>query len=295
MEVALKSITVLDLDHPGAKDPEYRKRRDSIAQLTQRARVKGEPPPVLEYTEEEHSVWRIICARLGPLHEQHANRIYLEAKKALQIPEDHIPQLRELSDRLASYHGFRLGAVEGLVDSRSFLSQFAQKVMWCTQYIRHSSRPEYTPEPDIIHEVIGHAPAFTDKDLCDLSELIGRAARVANEEQLEQLERIYWFTIEFGLIEEAGEVKAYGAGLLGSFGELQNVYSGDVEWKPFVLEEVVNATYNHTEMQSKLYVVPSFAFLREEIERYLRDYGLEHALEEEEEEVTSKKEVASGQ
>ena len=106
-----------------------------------------------------------------------------------------------------------------------------------------------------------------DKDLCKLSELIGRVARVANEEQLEQLERIYWFTIEFGLIEEAGEVKAYGAGLLGSFGELQNVYSGDVEWKPFVLEEVVNATYDHSEMQSKLYVVPSFVFLREEIER----------------------------
>ena len=286
MEVALKSIAFLDLDHPGARDPVYRLRRDSIAQLTRESREKGEPPPVLEYTEEEHGVWRIICTRLGPLHEQHANRRYLEAKKALRIPEDHIPQLRELSDRLASYHGFRLGAVEGLVDSRSFLSQFAQKSMWCTQYIRHASRPEYTPEPDIIHEVIGHVPAFTDKDLCDLSVLIGRAARVANEEQLEQLERIYWFTIEFGLIEEAGQVNAYGAGLLGSFGELQHVYSGEVERKPFVLDEVVNATYNHTEMQSRLYVVPSFAFLREQIELYLRKYGLEHALEKE---VTSEK------
>ena len=278
--VDFKNIAFLGLDHPGAKDLEYRKRRDFIAGITRQAREQGEEPPILEYTDEENDVWRIISDKLEPLHEKYADRNYLEAKDALRIPADHIPQLQELSGRLEPYHGFRLGAIEGLVDSRFFLGSFAKKRMACTQYIRHASRPEYTPEPDIIHEVIGHVPAFTDGDFCHLSELIGKVALLADDAQLRQLERIYWFTIEYGLIREDGGVKAYGAGLLGSFGELPHVYSGDVEWAPFVLEDVVDQDYNYSAMQSKLFVIPSFAFLREQIERYVREYGLKNALEE---------------
>ena len=279
--VEFKSIAFLDLDHPGAKDPEYRRRRDLIAGITRQAREHGDEPPILEYTDEEHRVWATISRKLEPLHEKYANRNYLEARHALRIPADHIPQLRDLSAALERYHGFRLSAIEGLVDSRFFFGSFAEKRMACTQYIRHASRPEYTPEPDIIHEVIGHVPAFTDGDFCHLSELIGRAAVLANDRQLEQLERIYWFTIEFGLIRENAQVRAYGAGLLGSFGELQHVYSGEVQQAEFVLEDVIVQDYSHSEMQSKLFVIPSFTFLREQIERYVREYGLGDALSEE--------------
>ena len=275
-----KNIAFLDLDHPGANDLVYRRRRDEIAQLTRESRERNESTPRLEYTEEEHGVWRAVCEKLAPLHEKHANNIYLSAVQKLEIPSDHIPQLRELSDRLASHHGFRVAAIEGLVDSRSFFGQFSKKVMWCTQYIRHASRPEYTPEPDIIHEVVGHVPAFVDQDFCELSELIGRAALLADDAQLARLERIYWFTIEFGLIEEPSGVKSYGAGLLGSFGELEHVYSGEVEWKPFVLEDVVETSYNYSEMQSKLFIIPSFAFLRKEIERFVLESNLQGALKE---------------
>ena len=276
-----KDIAFLGLDHPGAKDPVYRKRRDQIAQLTQVSRERNEPAPVLDYTDEEHGVWRNICEKLAPLHEKYANEIYLEATQELGIPTDHIPQLRDLSDRVASYHGFRIGAIEGLVDSRSFLGQFSKRIMWCTQYIRHASRPEYTPEPDVIHEVVGHVPAFVDRDFCDLAESIGRAALLADDEQLVLLERIYWFTIEFGLIEESTGVKSYGAGLLGSFGELEHVYSGEVEWVPFVIEDVMKTTYNYSAMQSKLFIIPSFAFLGQEIERFLLEQGLADALKRE--------------
>ncbi len=279
--VDFKDIAFLGLEHPGAKDPVYRKRRDYIAAITRQAREQGEEPPILEYTDEENGVWRTISNKLEPLHDKYADRNYLEAKNALRIPADHIPQLQELSSRLEPYHGFRLGAIEGLVDSRFFLGSFANKRMACTQYIRHASRPEYTPEPDVIHEVIGHVPAFTDGDFCHLSELIGRMALIADDRQLGQIERIYWFTIEFGLIRENGDVKTYGAGLLGSFGELQHVYSGEVEWAPFVLEDVIDQDYIHSEMQSKLFVIPSFAFLREQIEQYAREHSLESALDEE--------------
>jgi phenylalanine-4-hydroxylase len=272
MSVIAKDIAILDLDHPGAKDPEYRKRRNRIAELAKYHREHG-GIPVIDYTDEEHEVWRLVNARLSVLHEQHASRIYLESKDKLKVPVDYIPQLLELSNKLKKHHGFNLEAIEGLVDSRSFMGKLADRVMWCTQYIRHSSRPEYTPEPDIVHEVIGHVPTFVDRDFVELSELIGKAALAATDEQLARLERVYWYTIEFGLIEEHGAVKAYGAGLLSSFGELSAAFSGNIPWKPFVMEEVLNTPYDYSHMQPHFFIVPSFAHLRQEVEELVKDWS----------------------
>src|SRR4030095_7912053 len=99
-------------------------------------------------------------------------------------------------------------------------SMLEKRVMLSTQYVRHHSRPDYTPEPDIIHEAIGHIPTFTHQHFADYSQLIARAARLPDEEQLVELGRLYWFTVEFGLIKEHGEVKAFGAGVLFSYREL---------------------------------------------------------------------------
>ena len=101
-----------------------------------------------------------------------------------------------------SLRGFRLAPIEGLVEARAFLRQLEKRTMFCTQYVRHDSRPDYTPEPDIIHEATGHIPNLTNEDFADFSQSIGRGARLANEEQMNQLSRLYWFTVEFGLIEE---------------------------------------------------------------------------------------------
>jgi len=271
MSVTAKDIAILDLDHPGAKDPVYRKRRNYIAEAAKYHRENG-GIPVIEYSDQEHEVWRIVNSKLSVLHEKHASQVYLDSKDTLKIPTDHIPQLRDLSDRLDTYHRFRLEAIEGLVDSRSFMGKLAQRVMWCTQYIRHASKPEYTPEPDIVHEVVGHVPTFVDRDFVELSEMIGRAALLVNDDHLAEVERVYWYTIEFGLIEERGGVKAYGAGLLSSFGELAAAFSGNVPWKPFVLEDVLQTPYDYSHMQPHFFVVPSFAFLREEMERLFRSY-----------------------
>lgn len=272
MSVTAKDIAILDLDHPGAKDPEYRKRRNHIAELAKYHRVNG-GVPVVEYTDEEHNVWRIVNDRLSVLHEKYASGIYLDSRERLKIPTDRIPQLRDLSEKLESFHRFRLEAIEGLVDSRSFMGKLADRVMWCTQYIRHASRPEYTPEPDVVHEVVGHVPTFVDRDFVELSEMIGRVALAVSDEHLAEIERVYWYTIEFGLIEEGDAVKAYGAGVLSSFGELSNAFSGNVPWKPFVLEEVLNTTYDYSHMQPHFFVVPSFKFLRDQIEQLCRRYA----------------------
>jgi phenylalanine-4-hydroxylase len=141
-----------------------------------------------------------------------------------------------------------------------------------TQYIRHTSRPEYTPEPDIVHESIGHIPMFTNRSFADFSQYIGHGARIATDDQLEELGRLYWFTVEFGLIEEDGETKAYGAGLLSSYGELENAFTDNVERRPFDLNEVVKTTYDYSDMQPVLYVVPSYSYLKEVTRDYIASF-----------------------
>ncbi|HSK73184.1 MAG TPA: hypothetical protein VK892_15910, partial [Pyrinomonadaceae bacterium] len=168
--------------------------------------------------------------------------------------------------------GFRLAPIEGLVDTRAFLSRLSWRMMLSTQYIRHHSRPEYTPEPDIVHESIGHIPMFTNTDFADFSQFIGFGARVATDEQIEQLGRLYWFTVEFGLIEEKGEIKAFGAGLLSSYGELEHAFGDEVERRPFDLEQVINTPYDYSDMQPILYVIPSYSELKEKTRKYIESF-----------------------
>lgn len=272
VDMPFEDIEELPLDHPGARDEEYRKRRDHIAALSKNFRETGVITDV-DYTDDEQSVWRYVAGELEELHQKRASPFYLQAKKNLGISNDRIPQLSEMTKRLKETTGFRLAPIEGLVDTRAFLSWLSWRTMLSTQYIRHHSRPGYTPEPDIVHEAMGHIPMFTNKDFADFSQFIGHGARIANDEQLEGLGRLYWFTVEFGLVEADGEIKAFGAGLLSSFKELEHAFSDNVERRPFVLEEVIAHDYNYSDMQPVLYVAPSYKFLKEETRRYIENFG----------------------
>ncbi|HLG25697.1 MAG TPA: phenylalanine 4-monooxygenase, partial [Candidatus Gracilibacteria bacterium] len=232
IKVPVADISFLPLDHPGANDPEYRERRNQIARAAQEFRENPEHIPTIPYTKVEKLTWSTAIEKLFPLHEKFASELHRNAQKKLKIPEKSIPQLKKLNEQIERLHGFQLAPIEGLIDSRSFLSALGQRTMLCTQYIRHKSRPDYTPEPDIIHEVIGHVPAFADRDMVDFSVLLGKLAKKANEKELKAIERIYWFTIEFGLLEEEGKLKAFGAGLLSSIGEIQHCFTDAVERKP---------------------------------------------------------------
>lgn len=270
-DMPFEDIEELPLEHPGAKDPKYRERRDYIAGLAKKFRETGKITDV-EYNEEEQNVWRFVASELEELHQKKASPFYLKAKESLGISNDRIPQLTEMTKRLQETTSFRLAPIEGLVDTRAFLSWLSWRTMLSTQYIRHHSRPGYTPEPDIVHEAIGHIPMFTNPDFADFSQFIGHGARIADDKQLEGLGRIYWFTVEFGLVETENEIKAYGAGLLSSFRELQHAFSNNVERRSFVLEEVIEHDYTYSDMQPILYVVPSYKFLRDETRRYIESF-----------------------
>ena len=267
-DMPFEDIEELHLDHPGASDNEYRERRDHIAALSKKFRETGVITDV-DYTEEEQGIWRHVAARLEEAHQKYASPFYLKAKRDLGISNDRIPQLSEMNRRLKELTNFRLAPVEGLVDTRAFLSWLSWRTMLSTQYIRHHSRPEYTPEPDIVHEAIGHIPMFTNPAFADYSQFIGHGARIATDEQIEELGRLYWFTVEFGLVQHEGRVKAYGAGLLSSFGELEHAFSDEVERRPFDLEQVINHEFTYSDMQPVLYVIPSYAELKEVTRRYI--------------------------
>jgi phenylalanine-4-hydroxylase len=270
-DMPFEDINELELDHPGASDEEYRTRRDYIASLAKKFRETGEITDV-DYSEAEQGVWRHVAGTLEELHQKHASPFYLRAKRDLGISNDRIPQLTEMNRRLREMTNFRLAPIEGLVDTRAFLSWLSWRTMLSTQYIRHHSRPEYTPEPDIVHEAIGHIPMFTNPNFADFSQFIGHGARIANDKQLEELGRLYWYTVEYGMVEHEGEIKAYGAGLLSSYGELEHAYTDNVDRRPFDLEQVINTEYDYSEMQPVLYVIPSYAELKEITKKYLETY-----------------------
>lgn len=271
-DMEFEDINQLHLDHPGASDEAYRTRRDYIASLAKKFRETGKITDV-DYTEEEQGIWRHVATRLEELHQKHASPFYLKAKKDLGISTQKIPQLSEMNRCLKELTGFRLAPIEGLVETRGFLSWLSYRVMLSTQYIRHHSRPDYTPEPDIVHESIGHIPMFTNPAFADYSQFVGHGARIATDKQLEELGRLYWFTVEFGLVEHDGDIKAYGAGLLSSFGELEHAFSTQVERRPFDLEKVINTPYDYSDMQPVLYVIPSYAELKEVTRKYIACFG----------------------
>lgn len=257
-------------NHPGINDQDYIDRRTFFFDIARQHRLDNLKPPIIEYTEAEHDIWRKVSEKLTAAHEKSASKIFLEGKKLLGLETDFIPQLADLDRSLRQQHDMGLVPAEGLIDVRNFFHYISQRFMPCTQFLRHGANPEYTPEPDAVHDVIGHLPPLMNKEYTDLIQLIGVGVRNANMEQLQAWQRIYWFTIEFGLIEENNELKIFGAGILSSYGEMEYCLSDNVLRKPFVLEEVIQQEYNANIMQDLLYVIPSLAFLRKEIEQLIK-------------------------
>lgn len=264
---------ILDPHHPGIRDQAYINRRGMFFDVARKHRLENLGLPLIDYTEEEHRIWRTVSEKLLVAHEKSACSIFLEGKKMLGIETDYIPQLSDLNVSLRQQHDMGLVPAEGLIDVRNFFQYLSQRFMPCTQFLRHGANPEYTPEPDAVHDVIGHIPPLMNREYTDLIQLIGEGVRTATMEQLQAWQRIYWFTIEFGLIEEAGGLKVLGAGLLSSYGEMEYCFSSKVSRRAFVLEDVIQQEYDSNVMQDVLYVIPSLSFLKQEVQKLITRFN----------------------
>lgn len=211
------------------------------------------------YTEEQHSVWTELVGRVLPQLQSHASRAYLEGFDIIGLQRDCLPDLAAISARLEPRTGWNSTPVSGFLPAPAFFEMLAARKFPTTTWLRSRQSLEYTPEPDIFHDVFGHVPMHAHRVFADFLEHYGRVcAAVQDTDVLEKLGRLFWYTVEFGLIREDGQTKVYGSGLISSHAECLNVISGNCAVHSFSLDEVLNTPVKVDELHKLLFAVESF-------------------------------------
>lgn len=264
--------------HPGFHDAEYRARRRHIVSLA-KGYKSGTPIPVVDYTAEENRVWTVVFDHLTKLYPTHACEAYNYVLPLMiesgVISRTKMPQLAAVSQFLSESTGFMVRPVAGLLSSRDFLNALAFRIFFSTQYIRHGAQPLYTPEPDMVHDILGHLPLLADPDFALFTQTIGLASLGADDELLDKLAKLYWFSVEFGLCMQNGKRRVYGAGILSSAGELQYALNGEngampqyLPWDPYVASKT---EFPITKYQPTYFVADSFKDAQVKLENWVRE------------------------
>lgn len=247
---------------PQISDSAFQQRKQHIIQ---QATGSTAPPSTINYLPHEHKVWEIVSRRLRPAWDVSVTDEVLEAREAIKLPVDFVPQLAEVSSRLKPLSGFTYHAVGGLVQADEFFGALAHKAFLSTQYLRHPKSPLYTPEPDIIHEVIGHGTCLADPKLAKLHQLAGEALlRVQTKQARQFIADVWWFSGEFGVIRKSRGVKAYGAGILSSVGEL-GTFNKLAKIRPLNLLEMGTIPYRIDDFQRILFAADSIDHVLQEV------------------------------
>lgn len=243
----------------------YLRRQAEIAAL---ATGPTGSPVHIDYTEEENQTWADAQARLEPIWHRYAALELLTARSNLDLPVDRIPQLAAVSQRLEILSGFRYASVAGTVPGHDFFAALGDRVFSSTQFIRWSGRPDYTPEPDVLHEVGGHAVALANPTLAELHRLAGMASVVAPS-QLTAIASVFWYSVEFGVLDTASGLKAYGAGLLSSPGEL-SWFADNAEIREISIDAMISTPYDISLYQPNLFGAESIDHVFDVVGSYYR-------------------------
>ncbi len=212
----------------------------------------------IHYTDEEHKVWHDLITRQRPLVEKYACPEYLEALELMRFPTDRIPQCKEVSEVLRKHTGWEVAPVPALIPFGQFFQLLADKKFPAASFIRSREEMDYLQEPDIFHEIFGHTPLLTDPRFAEFTHAYGKAGVRARKEDHVKLARLYWFTVEFGLINTAKGLKTYGAGIVSSYGETPHAIDSDKPIrKPFHPIEALRTPYRIDIFQSVYFIIDS--------------------------------------
>jgi phenylalanine-4-hydroxylase len=268
IRIAEGDVTVeFSSEHPGFPDLRYQRHRAGIAKAALEYR-SGQPLPEITYLDEEHECWRLLSKQLGERHERHACDEIREGMAQLGLPTQCVPQLSDVAAVVQDLTGFSFRPAAGLVDQFKFYSSLADREFQATQYVRHYSAPWFSPEPDMIHEIIGHGSALAGRRLADIYELLGKAVRqLESTEAVSAVSKVFWFALEYGLVRERGEIRVCGASMLSSCGEMDQFHTAQI--RPLDIPSMVTQAYRVDEFQSVLFCADSFNHLEEFLSSYL--------------------------
>ncbi len=219
------------------------------------------------YTDEDHDVWRTLYARRVKALERTASQVFLDGMARIGLDERRVPDLADVNRRLGASTRWAAVGVGGFIPARQFFMSLAQRRFPTTLIVRPRAQLDYLPEPDIFHDVFGHVPLHADPVFADFLQRFGALAASANtEEETTQMARLFWFTVEFGLIAERGRTRIYGSGLISSHGDAENALGPNCRRRPFDIDAVIGQSFEIDKLQETLFVVEDFAQLFEAVE-----------------------------
>jgi phenylalanine-4-hydroxylase len=238
-------------------------------------RIKPSIQDYQAYTAEDFAVWHTLFNRQMALLAPAASRLYLEALQRIGFEAGHIPDFEKVNPLMRAATGWALQVVPDLVPQRAFFQALAGRRFTATCWLRTMAELDYIEEPDMFHDVFGHAPLLVNTDYAAFLEGFSSIALrwLHDSRAVELLGRVYWFTIEFGLILEAGQTKVFGAGIMSSPGETRNSLAPGAIHRPFGLEDMLQTDYRTDVLQEQYFVLQSFEQLRHSLG------GLEAALQ----------------
>jgi phenylalanine-4-hydroxylase len=222
-----------------------------------------------KYTIDDQDVWQLLFGRQMAQLPGKASQAYLDGISATGFRADHIPDFeRDLNPRLKQLTGWRVQAVDGLIPNRDFFELMANRNFPATTWLRHRDQLEYLPEPDMFHDTFGHVPMLSNQAFCDFLASLSRIAlhHIDSEEAIAMISRLYWYTVEFGLIREGDHVRIYGGGILSSVGETTYSLFSEVPKRiPYDVETLLKTPYIIDHFQEQYFVIESYEQLYQSV------------------------------